>query len=306
MALDWRTLLSVTDPTLANKLNRAFFSVEAILRDLQTFQASVEAGDIDALVPATRTISTTAPLTGGGTLAADLTLALATDGISNTLLRNSGACSVIGRSANSAGDPADISAGSNGVYLRRASDTLGFGSIVLGDLPSTVIRGGGSGAANRIPIFTDTNTLTSSANGTFDGSNLTIVDRLVTSDPGTTLQTGLSVRVNVAASKTTPRIMMGPTQNVGHTVQMFTFGGRNGAGAITVTGAVVGDVVRQLQAISAGVTGSGAGSFESTISVANQIQQTDGTNLSTVAYIVLLERRSSTGATTERPLYVVP
>ena len=48
--------------------------------------------------------------------------------VSNAKLRNSGACSVIGRNANSTGVPADISA-SEGEVLRRVSNVLGFGTV---------------------------------------------------------------------------------------------------------------------------------------------------------------------------------
>ncbi|MGD9729993.1 MAG: phage tail fiber protein, partial [Nitrospiraceae bacterium] len=61
------------------------------------------------------------------------------DAVSNTKLRDSGGLSVIGRSANSSGDPADITAGSDGDILRRSGTTLGFGTIL-----STSVTGLGS------------------------------------------------------------------------------------------------------------------------------------------------------------------
>lgn len=51
------------------------------------------------------------------------------DQITDGKLRNSSALSVIGRSANSTGDPADIAASSDGDVLRRSGTTLGFGTI---------------------------------------------------------------------------------------------------------------------------------------------------------------------------------
>jgi hypothetical protein len=51
------------------------------------------------------------------------------DAVSDAKLRDSAALSVIGRSANSTGDPADIAAGSDGHVLRRSGTTLGFGTI---------------------------------------------------------------------------------------------------------------------------------------------------------------------------------
>lgn len=53
----------------------------------------------------------------------------ANDSITDAKLRNSAALSVIGRSANSTGDPADIAAASDGDVMRRSGTTLGFGAI---------------------------------------------------------------------------------------------------------------------------------------------------------------------------------
>jgi hypothetical protein len=49
--------------------------------------------------------------------------------VTDAKLRDSAALSVIGRSANSSGDPADIAAGTDGHVLRRSGTTLGFGTI---------------------------------------------------------------------------------------------------------------------------------------------------------------------------------
>jgi hypothetical protein len=94
--------------------------------------------------------------------------------ISNAKLRDSSATSVIGRSAGTSGDPADISAGSDGDVLRRSGGTLGFGSIpessvtgLVADLAAKVptsrlinttapITGGGDLSADRtIALSTD-------------------------------------------------------------------------------------------------------------------------------------------------------
>lgn len=78
-------------------------------------------------------------LTGTGTtLTGDVTgsgvgsfaTTIASNVVGNTKLRDSVALSVIGRSANSGGDPADIAASSDGDILRRSGTTLGFGSIL--------------------------------------------------------------------------------------------------------------------------------------------------------------------------------
>jgi hypothetical protein len=74
----------------------------------------------------------------GGTYTAgtglDLTgnvFSIDTNGVTNALFRQSAAVSVVGRSANSTGDVADIAAASNYQIFRRSGDALAFGSIDL-------------------------------------------------------------------------------------------------------------------------------------------------------------------------------
>lgn len=69
--------------------------------------------------------------------------------ITDAKIRDSAALSVIGRSANSTGDPADIAAASDGQVLRRSGTTLGFGAVdlasanaITGTLP---VGNGGTG-----------------------------------------------------------------------------------------------------------------------------------------------------------------
>lgn len=121
-------------------------------------------------VPLSRVITTTSPLTGGGGLSGDLTIALpkatgsvngylaatdftifsakqagpltgdvttsgaaatlANNAVSDAKLRDSAALSVIGRAANSSGDPGDIAAGIDGQVLRRSGTSLGFSLLV--------------------------------------------------------------------------------------------------------------------------------------------------------------------------------
>lgn len=88
---------------------------------------------------------------GFGTVA---TGGIANDAVTDAKLRNSAALSVIGRSANSSGDPADIATSADGDVLRRSGTTLGFGTIPassvtnLADIQSFTTSGtfsGGSG-----------------------------------------------------------------------------------------------------------------------------------------------------------------
>jgi hypothetical protein len=68
---------------------------------------------------------------GFGTVA---TAGIADDAITDAKLRNATPCAVIGRSANSTGDPADINASANGQFLRRESNVLGFGTDITADI----------------------------------------------------------------------------------------------------------------------------------------------------------------------------
>ena len=64
---------------------------------------------------------------------------LVNNGVTDAILRDSAALSVIGRSANSSGDPADIAAGSDGHILRRSGTSLGFGQIVAAGITDATI-----------------------------------------------------------------------------------------------------------------------------------------------------------------------
>ncbi len=67
------------------------------------------------------------------------TAKIANDAVDNTKLRDSAALSVIGRSANSSGDPADIAAATDGHVLRRSGTTLGFGQVATGGITDAAV-----------------------------------------------------------------------------------------------------------------------------------------------------------------------
>ncbi len=80
------------------------------------------------------------------TVSSDITIAdngavvIAANAVTNTKLRDSGALSVIGRSANSTGDPADISAtAASGAVLRESGSTLGFGTIATAGIADNAV-----------------------------------------------------------------------------------------------------------------------------------------------------------------------
>lgn len=91
--------------------------------------------------------------------------------------------------------------------------------------------------------------------------------------------------LNVTTGKMAANAVTGPKMAIG---AFFAghFTGRNGAGAITLTGAKVGDKV----IICTNLTdeANGATNFESTITVVDQIQQSSASDLSTKKFGVLL------------------
>lgn len=67
--------------------------------------------------------------------------------------------------------------------------------------------------------------------------------------------------------------------------------GSNGAGALTVTGAVVGDIVQAVigqVTATAGPVAVPAGAFERVVTVADQVQQISAANLSANTYHFVL------------------
>lgn len=78
------------------------------------------------------------------------------DAITDTKLRNSGALSVVGRSANSSGDPADISAtASTGAVLRESGSALGFGTVAnagLANMTAGTVKGRQIDAGTGAPV----------------------------------------------------------------------------------------------------------------------------------------------------------
>jgi hypothetical protein len=109
-------------------------------------------------------INTTSPLAGGGDISSTRTLSINTNGIGDTLLRQGTALSVIGRSANTLGNVADIAAtAASGAVLRESGSTIGWGTIATAGIGNnqvtyakiqqssvgyTVLAKAGTGAGN--------------------------------------------------------------------------------------------------------------------------------------------------------------
>lgn len=99
--------------------------------------------------------------------------------ISNAKLRDSTGLSVIGRSANTTGDPGDIAAALDHQVLRRSGNTIGFGAIALNQTAAVTgilpVSNGGTGVntftAGRVLFGNGTNPIGTSANLFWNNSN---------------------------------------------------------------------------------------------------------------------------------------
>ncbi len=79
------------------------------------------------------------------------TAGVANNAVTNAILRDAGACSVMGRASNSSGDPADIVASADNQILRRAGGALGFGPLDATLVPSDLIDD--TMVGDRVPQF---------------------------------------------------------------------------------------------------------------------------------------------------------
>ena len=82
-----------------------------------------------SFLTANQTITLSGDVTGSGSTA--ITTTIATNAVTDAKFRQSAALSVVGRSANSTGNVADIAAASDNQVLRRSGTTIGFGAVNL-------------------------------------------------------------------------------------------------------------------------------------------------------------------------------
>lgn len=94
------------------------------------------------------TVNTGTGLTGGP-ITTTGTVSVATNGITDALLRQSAGLSLIGRSANTTGNVADITAATDNQVLRRSGTAIGFGAVNLASTDAVTgalaVTNGGTG-----------------------------------------------------------------------------------------------------------------------------------------------------------------
>lgn len=124
---------------------------------------------------------------------------IADDNVTDAKLRNSAAVSVIGRSANSAGDPSDIAASANDQILRRVGDALGWGALTIGMIADQLITYAKLQNVAGLSIFGR------SANSAGVGADITAAnDGEVLRRSGTTLGFGKVAAAGLADTAVTP------------------------------------------------------------------------------------------------------
>jgi hypothetical protein len=124
----------ITDNAVTNAKLRDSGALSVIGRSANS---SGDPADISATAASDAVLRESGSTLGFGTIA---TGGLANDAVTDAKLRNSGALSVIGRSANSAGDPADISAtAASDAVLRESGSVLGFGTVATGGLANNAV-----------------------------------------------------------------------------------------------------------------------------------------------------------------------
>ncbi len=99
--------------------------------------ATLGNGSLSGTNTGDQTITLTGDVTGSGT--GSFAATIGSNAVTDAKLRQGAATSVIGRSANTTGNVADITASADGQFLRRSSGALGFAAIGSGDLPAALV-----------------------------------------------------------------------------------------------------------------------------------------------------------------------
>lgn len=163
------------------------------------------------------------------------TAGLVDNAVTNAKLRDSAGLSVIGRGANSTGDPADIVAGTNHQVLRRDGSSLGFGAVdlssnqaVTGTLPvnqgGTGITSFGSGIAAFLGTPTSANLATAVTDETGSGALVFATNPVIdgATIPARTNPLARAIAVQMTASATVGGIQQLDNDNLDMGTNDFT------------------------------------------------------------------------------------
>lgn len=210
--------------------------------------------------------------------------------ITSAMLRDSAACSVIGRAANSIGVPADIVASADDRVLVRSAGALSFAQVTPAMLSDVLAAGGPTGSASVVPVITynakgqltavTTATITPAAIGAVDTATYAAHTHSIAGDVGGTLAatvigndkvlTAHILNQNVTAAKILDHCI-GSTQ-LGQVAGYTIIGNASSStGDLVQTGfsATDGSVLRRKDTafgfsaeVDLGTTGSGGGLFK--------------------------------------------
>lgn len=133
--------------------------------------SSGDPADISAVAASDAVLRESGSVLGFGTVA---TAGIADNAVTDTKLRDSAATSVIGRSAGSSGDPADIAASADGQVLRRSGGSVAFGAVDIADTDAvTGILAIANGGTNSSTSLSNSRIMVSSAGTIVEAAALT-------------------------------------------------------------------------------------------------------------------------------------
>lgn len=141
--------------------------------------------------------------TGPGSVAATI----AANAVTDAKFRTSGALSVVGRSANTTGNVADISAGTDNFVLRRSGTALGFGLLVDANIDAAAAI-----AFSKMEALTVSRALVSSAGGVVTVATTTATEIGYVNGVTSAIQTQLDAKLT--ATLADGRIFVGNVSNV--------------------------------------------------------------------------------------------